>query len=52
LFDAAQKQSLFSNIAAAMNGVPDFIIQRQLAHFDKIAPANGDGVRAVLKTKK
>jgi len=51
LFDAAQKHRLYSNIAAAMAGVPDFIIERQLAHFDKVHPAYGDGVRAALKAK-
>ncbi|MGM0739837.1 MAG: catalase-related domain-containing protein, partial [Bacteroidota bacterium] len=32
LFDDAQKQRLFSNIADAMNGVPGEIVQRQLVH--------------------
>lgn len=48
LFDDAQKQRLFSNIAAAMQGVPQEIIDRQLAHFDKADPAYGDGVRKAL----
>jgi len=51
LFDNAQKNRLFDNLAAAMQGVPDFIIERQLAHFDKISPAYGDGVRAALNKK-
>lgn len=46
LFDAGQKARLFANYAAAMAGVPDFIIDRQLAHFDLIAKEYGDGVRA------
>ena len=48
LFDADQRQRLFSNVAAAMQGVPDFITQRQLALFDKVHPAYGAGVRNAL----
>ena len=48
LFDDGQKQRLFSNIAAAMQGVPPFIVERQLAHFDLISPAYGEGVRVAL----
>jgi len=48
LFDADQRQRLFGNIAAAMNGVPDAIIERQLAHFDRVDPAYGNGVRRAL----
>ncbi len=48
LFDAGQKARLFSNVAAAMQGVPGFIVERQLGHFDLIARAYGDGVRAAL----
>jgi catalase len=43
-----QRQRLFSNIATAMSGVPQFIVERQLAHFDKADPAYGAGVRAAL----
>ncbi|WP_119680036.1 catalase [Indioceanicola profundi] len=46
LFDAGQKQRLFENIAEAMNGIPDFIAERQLALFDQIHPEYGAGVRA------
>jgi catalase len=46
LFDAGQKARLFSNLAAAMDGVPDAIIDRQLAHFDLVAKEYGDGIRA------
>jgi catalase len=49
LFDAAQKQRLFGNIAAAMQGVPESIVRRQLALFSKCDPAYGDGVRRALK---
>jgi len=49
LFDASQRQRLCSNIAAAMAGVPDAIVERQLALFDKVHPAYGAGVRAALQ---
>lgn len=48
LFDADQKERLFSNIAAAMSGVPGFIVERQLALFDKVHPDYGAGVRRAL----
>jgi catalase len=48
IFNAEQKQRLFSNIATAMSGVPQFIVERQLVHFDKVDPAYGAGVRAAL----
>lgn len=48
LFDDGQKQRLFGNIAEAMKGVPMDIVERQLALFDKVDPAYGDGVRAAL----
>src|SRR5690606_20995010 len=49
LFDAAQKGRLFANLAAAMQGVPDFILERQFAHFDAIHPDYGSGVRAAVE---
>ncbi|MAS14710.1 MAG: catalase [Nitratireductor sp.] len=49
LLDEGQKNRLFSNIAAAMDGVPGEIIERQLAHFDKVHPDYGNGVRKALK---
>jgi len=48
LFDDAQKQRLFNNIAEAMQGVPDFIIQKQLEHFTKIDPSYADGVKKAI----
>lgn len=48
LFDDGQKERLFKNIAASMQGVPDNIIERQLALFDKVDPAYGAGVRKAL----
>lgn len=49
LFDDAQKDRLFSNLAEAMQGVPKHIVDRQLALFDKIDKAYGNGVRNKLK---
>lgn len=49
LFDDGQKQRLFNNIAGAMQGVPQNIIDKQLALFDKVDPAYGAGIRAALK---
>ncbi len=43
-----QKQQLFSNLADAMQDVPEFIVRRQLAHFYKADPAYGRGVAAAL----
>lgn len=48
LFDSGQKQRLFSNLAAAMKSVPDAILERQIALFDRVDPAYGEGVRTAL----
>jgi catalase len=48
LFSDEQKQRLFSNIAAAMQGVPQDIVERQIAHFTKADPAYGAGVKKAL----
>jgi catalase len=48
LFDAGQKERLFQNIAAAMAGVPEEIVRRQIAHFAKADPAYGAGVAKAL----
>jgi catalase len=48
LFDKGQKSRLFSNIAEAMQGVPDFIIERQLGLFEKVSPEYAEGVRTAL----
>jgi len=48
LFDAGQKARLFSNIADAMQGVPEFIVERQLGHFAKVHPDYAAGVRVAL----
>ena len=55
LFDGGQRQRLFDNIAAAMDGIPDAIAERQIGHFNRIATAYGEGVRAAraaLKTAR
>ena len=44
LFDEGQRQRLFNNIAAAMQGVPAEIVIRQIEHFRKADPAYGEGV--------
>ncbi len=52
LFDDAQKARLFSNYAAAMGGVPDFILERQFALLDLVHPDYGRGVRdAVARSR-
>jgi catalase len=48
LLGADEQKRLGENIAGAMQGVPQFIIDRQLAHFDKADPAYGASVRAGL----
>jgi catalase len=48
LFDEGQKSRLYSNIAEAMFGIPDFIIERQLGHFEKVHADYAAGVRAAL----
>jgi catalase len=48
LMRADQKQQLFDNIKAAMEGVPREIVERQLLHFHKADPAYGAGVAKVL----
>ncbi len=46
LFDGGERQRLFSNVAAAMQGVPDEIAERQIGHFEKVHPDSAAGVRA------
>ncbi|MGX9966535.1 catalase [Roseomonas sp. F4] len=52
LFDAAQRQRLFNNIADAMGGVPDFIVERQCVLFDQVHPEYGAGVRAAVASRR
>jgi catalase len=51
LFDDAQRQRLYANIAAAMGGVPEEIVTRQLALFTKIEPQYAHGVAAALERR-
>jgi hypothetical protein len=46
--NASQKEQLFSNLAEAMQGVPERIIARQLVHFYKADPDYGRGVAKKL----
>jgi catalase len=48
LFDNNQKSRLFSNIAEAMGGVPEEIIERQLNLFEQVHPDYAVGVREAL----
>ena len=50
LFDAAQRERFFGNIARHINGVPQDILTRQLEHFRRIDPAYAEGVIAALAT--
>jgi catalase len=49
LMSADQKRQLFDNIAAAMQGGPEAIQQRQIGHFAKADPAYGQGVAERLR---
>ncbi|WP_374251300.1 catalase [Xanthobacter sp.] len=49
LFDAGQRQRLFSNLAAAMYGIPQEIADRQIALFTKVHSEYGAGVKAALE---
>lgn len=44
LMNESQKKQLFSNICEAMDGVPERIKMRQMAHFYQADPAYGKGV--------
>ena len=46
-----QQQSLFKNVAAAMAGVPEEIVQRQFGHFHKADPRYAEGVARALGVK-
>lgn len=48
LFDEGPKARPFGNIAAAMSGVPDFIIERRIELFREVHPDFGAGVCAAL----
>jgi catalase len=44
-----EKDRLHRAIAGAMEGVPQEVVERQLAHFAKADPAYAKGVRKALK---
>ena len=48
LFDDGQKARLYLNVAEAMWGVPEEIVERQLAHFKTAHPDYEAGVRREL----
>ncbi len=48
LMNENQKQQLFNNISAAMEGVPERIKMRQIVHFYKADPEYGKGVAQKL----
>ena len=48
LFDEGQRERLFHNIAAAMDGVPHHIVDRQMEHFHKVDPSYATGVKLAL----
>ena len=48
LMSSYQKEQLFSNIKDAMDGVPEEIINRQLALFEKISSEYAQGVKKAL----
>ena len=48
LLNADQKARLYSNTAAAMQGVPQDILDRALGHYDLVSKEYGDGIRAAL----
>ncbi len=48
LFDDAQRERFYGNIAAAMGGVPEHIVRRQLGHFHLVDPLYAQGVARAL----
>jgi catalase len=51
LLPTGEQSRLFRNLAAGMQGVPDFIVKRQLEHFAKADPAYAEGVARALAGK-
>ena len=52
MFDEGQRQRLFANLAASMQGVPPFIIERALSEFDKVHPDYAKGIAEALKVSE
>jgi catalase len=49
LMNPKQRLQLFENVAGAMQGVPRFIIDRQLEHFRRANPTYGAGVAEAIR---
>ena len=52
LMSPEQKALLINNIAGAMAGVSDDVVQRQLPHFYNADPAYGEGVAKALGVQR
>lgn len=52
LFDQAERERLFANIAGHIDGVPEEIVARQLEHFRRADPAYAQGVAAAIEQRK
>jgi catalase len=52
LMNAGQRERLFSNVADAMTGVPEEIIQRQFGHFHQADPAYAEGVKQAIEKRR
>ena len=48
LFDDAQRERFFGNIARPYHGVPNEIVARQIEHFRRADPAYAEGVIAAM----
>ena len=48
LFSDEEKGRFYGNLAAAMYGIPDFVLERQVKHFGSVDPAYEAGVRKAL----
>jgi len=48
IFESDEKERFYSNVAAAMQGVPDYIVDRQMGHFEQVHPDIPVGIRAAL----
>lgn len=48
LMSPAQQQVLFENTARAINGAPDFVVQRHIDHCRQCDPAYGEGVATAI----
>ncbi|RBH45686.1 catalase, partial [Pseudomonas sp. MWU13-2860] len=48
LMNDEQRALLINNIAGAMTGVTDDVVDRQLQHFYKADPAYGEGIAKAL----